>query len=839
MMQNILIVALWGLASYALQAQPLLFTPTGPGGGGYMYSPAIHPANPNQLFLVCDMGGVYHSANSGQTWDLIPFQQLLSQVKGQVQFTSDPQVMYSLHRSLTNTESPLFRGEIAKSTDGGQHWNVLDDPTDSGVHQLFADPNHSGRLLCSEYNRLFFSNNGGNSWTEVFHPADDQMWLGGVFWDGANIYVGTGKGLLVSKNNGQSFVLENHSGLPAGKGIFHLNGAKQSGVTRLFIISAQADQLNAWNNLLDLKPAIDDLYRMNYTPAANWVNTRNNIPQAAEIQLIDLAATSINTVYCSGEINGQPHLFKSTDGGNTWVNTFKAPENENIATGWGGDYGAFSYLWNGAPLGLEVALNNPDILVATDGYSHISTDGGASWRQLYVQTADQNPIGAPTAVDKTYRSSGLNVTTGHHIHWLSQTEIFAACTDIGNQYSADGGQSWSFARNTFYPWGNIGNPNWYRILQRPDNQHLYAAISELNDMYMGERLTDEVLDNTFGMVLHSADKGLHWDTLFDFQRPVCWLAMDENDPNRLYASVIHHESGGIYRSTDGGLQWERLPSPARTEGHPYNIRVMHDGGLVVTFSGRALADGVTLTESSGVFFSPDGGDTWYDRTPPAMRFYTKDLIIDPADLSQNTWFATAWGRFTTFEGPNNAGNGGVYRTQDRGLTWERIFEHERCESVGISPHVPGALYVCVEFGGLFYTAQRQAPQPGFNRVESFPFARPKRVFFNPYIPGEMWVTTMGGATWIGQEQISPVNETSAVPTLEGIFSPSENSIYFVNIPENSHFLSVFNSTGHCIFQKTGSLAEKTTLPDLPAGVWYAHIRDRYGRPLGQIRWIKH
>ena len=108
----------------------------------------------------------------------------------------------------------------------------------------------------------------------------------------------------------------------------------------------------------------------------------------------------------------------------------------------------------------------------------------------------------------------------------------------------------------------------------------------------------------------------------------------------MYASVVDSATGGVFRSNNSGQTWVKLNLPARTEGHPYNIISLKDGGLVVTFSARAKEDGVTLTESSGVFYSPDGGTSWVDRTAPAMKFYTKELVVDPHDPSQNTWYST-------------------------------------------------------------------------------------------------------------------------------------------------------------------------------------------------------
>ena len=736
----------------ALPAQsgwPAAFTPHGPGGGGYMYSPAFSPHQPEEVFLVCDMGGVYRSRDGAASWAVQPYTQLVSSVKGKVQFTSDPDILYVCRRSRTNLDDPLWRGEIAKSTDGGDNWQVMADPTGSGVHRLEADPNSTQRLLLNEYNQLFFTSDGGNTWSAVFQPTDGQMWLGGVVWDGNHIYVGTNQGLLVSHNNGQSFAIESHAGLPAGAGIYQLSGAKSGNSLRLFCLTAVAADMYAWLEPLDFRRQLSGMFRMDYSGTAAWTDITTNIPDEVEINWVDLAKNNLETIWAGGANDSDmPFVFKSENGGLSWVNTWLAVDNQNVKTGWAGEYGAFSLLYAGAPLGFDVDDQNPSRVIFTNGYSQMTTDGGVTWVSNYVDTTTLNPAGAPTPLNRFYRSSGLDVTTAHHLIWLDDQQIFAANTDIGQTYSADGGDSWTFAHNLFYPWGNVSDNNWYRIVQHPVSHDLFGATSQINDIYLGYRIQDAQITGG-GLVVKSADGGMSWDTLYDFGHPVVWIELDKNNPERMYASVVDPVAGGVYRTDNGGVSWTKLPAPPRTQGHPYNIISLNDGGLVVTFSARALEDAVTLTESSGVFYSADGGNTWQDRTAQAMRFYTKDIIADPHDPTQNTWYATVWGRFTTFEGPNNAGNGGLYKTTDRGLNWTRIFEHERAESITIHPTQPDVAYVTVENEGLFFSNQIQEVQPVFDRVTTFPFWRPKRVFFKPGSACEVWVTTMGGGLWRG------------------------------------------------------------------------------------------
>ena len=745
----IFLTLIWAVLAQVVMAQHPEFSPRGPGGGGYQYSPAISPHDPDDAFLVCDMAGVYSTRDGGHHWALIPFQEIVSTVKGQIQFTTDPMICFSVSRSLTNQNDPLFRGEPVRSSDGGLSWEKMNDPTSSGVHRLFADPSSTQRILLSEYDRLFYSSDGGQNYQEVWVPDDGRCWLGGVVWVGEDIYIGTHQGLLVSHDGGQQFDLENYPGLPSGSGIFQLAGTVDPIGLHLFAITCQADQMNAWLEVLDLESFLDGFFQLTIDSngGSAWLDTRGNMPEDVRVQWVDLSAGQSEIVWATGDIEDQPMVFRSDDGGLSWTNTFLIDQNANIQTGWGGDGGAFSYQWGGRPLGLDVSTNDPDHVLVTDGFSHQTKDGGVTWEAIYVTPESRHAAGQLSQVDAFYQSSGINVTTGHHLLFMARDSIFSANTDIGQTWTEDGGVSWTFKRNVFYPWGGVSDNNWYRMLRHPDGQTLYAAVADVNDMYLGYRITDESIEWSDGMVLHSTDQGMTWDTLHYFGRPVVWLAQDPNSPDRLFASVVHHEEGGIYRSLDGGITWEKCPLPSRTEGHPYTIEVLQDGSVVVTFSARAESDGVTLTPSSGVFYSADGGLTWTDKSNAEMLYYTKDLVVDSNDPDQNTWYVTVWGRFTVFPGPVNEGNGGLYRTTDRGDSWERIWSHERTESVTFHPSNQDVLYMTVEDEGLFLSTNIQDDQPLFSLVAEFPFPRPKRVFFNPFDEQDMWVTTMGGGLW--------------------------------------------------------------------------------------------
>src|SRR5262249_3458463 len=212
-------------------------------------------------------------------------------------------------------------------------------------------------------------------------------------------------------------------------------------------------------------------------------------------------------------------------------------------------------------------------------------------------------------------------------------------------------------------------------------------------------------------------------TMHDFGHVVMWVQTDPTNSNRLYAAVAHSSAGGIYVTNNAqagaASTWTKLASPPRTQGHAFNIRVLNDGTLVVSYAGRRDSAGA-FTATSGVFASTDGGQSWQDRSDHSMRYWTKDMATDPHDTTQNTWYASGcsgWG------GPPN-GLGGLYKTTNRGQTWTRINALDRVNSITISPNNPDEAYLTTETEGLWYTSNLNAANPTFTEVAGYKFMQP-------------------------------------------------------------------------------------------------------------------
>jgi photosystem II stability/assembly factor-like uncharacterized protein len=115
--------------------------------------------------------------------------------------------------------------------DGGVTWQPLaGDPTGGGAFALFADPDATNRLIVSDYSNVYFSSDGGETFNVEFTEGNG-CYLAGAFFDGANIFVGTEFGLLVSTNDGTSFTLTAGGIDTNNEVIFSFAGAKQHEMT--------------------------------------------------------------------------------------------------------------------------------------------------------------------------------------------------------------------------------------------------------------------------------------------------------------------------------------------------------------------------------------------------------------------------------------------------------------------------------------------------------------------------------------------------------------------------------------------------------------------------------
>ncbi len=772
-------------------SDPFIWESRGIGAGGALFSPTISPHDPNTIYMATDMSSVFKTENFGQTWETIHFNQLWGGINSHVRFTSDPTILYTV--SLADD----FRTPM-KTIDGGQTWSqITGDPTYREAYGLHADPESTNGVLIASYDTLYYSSDGGEHFASV-HTHPDGLHIAGVFWNGNEIFVGTDKGLLVSTDRGATFSFAQLAGISGDEAMVSFSGAKVNGIIRFFTVTLGSPDV--WPGLTGAE-CIEyrGVYRLDWGENS-WTSITSGLPESAHPFFVATALDDIDTAYLAGgDLESSfPMVYKTVDGGNTWQDIFLAENNQNISTGWCGNKGDLEWWYPEFALGLAVSPNDSNRVIVTDlGFVHVTDDGGENWGQAYVDPLTENPPGSITPKGGVYKGVGLEQTSVWWLHWADKDTLLAAFTDIRGIRSTDGGTRWTSGISSGLPHNTT-----YHFVEHPDTKVIYAATSSVHDMYEVPYLADEKIDGGEGHVIMSHDKGERWHLLKDFGHPVIWLAIDPDDPDTLYASVIHSQEGGIYvthnLSAGCSATWERLTPPPRTEGHPFNIHLLNDGTMVVTYSGRRDSDGV-FTESSGVFVSQDRGITWEDRSDPNMVRWTKDIVIDPHDPDQNSWYASVFSHW----GTSPIDVGGLYHTTDRGQTWNRLTtDLFRVDSCTLHPENPDILYLSTEAQGLWKTTNLTDPTPTFTLVEGYLFKEPVRIFFNPYDSSEIWTVSYGAGMHVnrsGTVLLVPTEVSVVLPTTQAeidaapvhMYTKSDSITFSCNVPLYGENVDIF------------------------------------------------
>jgi photosystem II stability/assembly factor-like uncharacterized protein len=163
---------------------------------------------------------------------------------------------------------------------------------------------------------------------------------------------------------------------------------------------------------------------------------------------------------------------------------------------------------------------------------------------------------------------------------------------------------------------------------------------------------------------------------------VCRLAGVAGDPRTYYAATA---SGGIWKSTDGGVRWKPVADELSTSTFGSIAVAPSDPNVVYAGSGEANIRG-NVVQGDGLYRSTDAGKSW--RRVLALAGQVGALVVDPrnADVA----FAAVLGK--PF-GPGEAR--GVYRTRDGGRTWAKVLYVDSdtgASDVALDPQNPRVVF---------------------------------------------------------------------------------------------------------------------------------------------------
>ncbi|MFK7922940.1 MAG: WD40/YVTN/BNR-like repeat-containing protein [Bacteroidia bacterium] len=236
--------------------------------------------------------------------------------------------------------------------------------------------------------------------------------------------------------------------------------------------------------------------------------------------------------------------------------------------------------------------------------------------------------------------------------------FYFGSTGGGVWRTKDGGQSWENISDGYFG-GSIGA----------------VAVSEYdpNVLYVGggEKTVRGNVSYGYG-VWKSVNAGKSWQQMgLENTRHISRIRIHPKNPDRVYAAVMGDlykpsKERGVYRSDDGGENWERILFANKDAGavdltlDPSNPRILYASTWRIRRTPYSLSSG---GEGSALWKSTDGGDTWEELSKkegfPDGPLGIIGVTVSP-QRSDRVWAIV------------EAEEGGVFRSDDGGETWRRF-----------------------------------------------------------------------------------------------------------------------------------------------------------------------
>lgn len=172
----------------------------------------------------------------------------------------------------------------------------------------------------------------------------------------------------------------------------------------------------------------------------------------------------------------------------------------------------------------------------------------------------------------------------------------------------------------------------------------------------------------------STDAGDTWQRIgLEDSQHISRIRIHPQNDEVVYAAVMGHLFGsnvqrGVYRSRDGGANWERVLFVSDEVGavdlamDPTNPRILYASFWRVLRTPYGLESG---GDGSGLWKSVDGGDNWVELTAndglPKGTIGISGIAVSPTN-NKNVYAIV------------EAENGGVFRSKDGGASWSKVNE---------------------------------------------------------------------------------------------------------------------------------------------------------------------
>jgi photosystem II stability/assembly factor-like uncharacterized protein len=612
--------------------------------GGRCTSIAVHPQNPDTLYIGSAGGGVWRSDDAGVTWASQWYSEPILNIGSLAIDPKNPDTVFCGTGEANGSADSYAGIGLYRTLDGGQTWTLLAPSQTTGLPRrigtIAIDPFDSTHILLGGVTHdtgdaaaMFTSRDGGSTWTR------ENFVSTGNYWCHAVVFHPTAQGVIFAafdENGAHNGIWRTDDGganwqqLTTG-----LPDPSTTGRISLAIAPSAPDTIyaiaaNSTEGVLGVFKSVNR--------GAAWTSI-GGTEFAKEGQMtygncIVVHPTDPNHVLCGGV-----DLHMTTDGGQTWTR----------ATQWDADRGKPQYA-HADHHALVMPASKPGRLYdANDGGMDMSEDGGSNWANR------SNGIAATMFYDIDVAQSNGQVFGGGAQDNGTIMTLDGKPGDFTDVLGGDGGWMVFDPQDVNHFYGSYYN---FHIFRWKAGQSTEVTpkmpTAEHNSVWMVYILMDpndsKTVYTASTRVWRTSNDGGSWKAVSPVldNTPVSAIEVARANSKYVYVGT---EKGGFFRSTNGGSNWSGnlasavLPGSivTRIETSPTNAQT-----VFLTVGG---------TGHSHVFRSDDAGATWKDSDggslPDAPHNAIACSIAEP-----NRVFV--------------ASDAAVFQSDDAGATWSNI-----------------------------------------------------------------------------------------------------------------------------------------------------------------------
>ena len=616
---------------------------------GRATSIAVHPTDPNTVYLGTAAGGVWKTTDGGQTWVPITDSQASLAIGAVAIDPNNPSTIYA------GTGEPDFSGDsyygqgLLKSNDSGATWTLIRAPFTTGdtapdFTSIAVQPGNSNVVLAGNFNGygqsgLFRTADGGNTWTRVLSPGGFTGVTAVMFdvKDPTIAYAGIG-GYYSSSTIATASV---YKSTDSGQTWTSIAGSGTTGVPL-----PSAVLRTALTETSDGKTLFAAFANSNFSAPGTIYSTTNSGTSWTQIQVpnatvldwysnaIAVSPTNSSVLFIAGS-----GLYQSIDGGQTWSASNQVYPDEH---------------------GFAFSADGTKMYVADDGGIYVTATPTIANPPFSAINETLNTLtfypgfslvpGQANSLLAGSQDHGLNLYTGTPSAWESG-DAFKYCGDGGSAYIDPQGKfayahCWGGAANWIANSTGESVPSSWQSAQagigakdrvpwvvdiKGDQQNTATVYTATNYLYQStdsagswtaispDLTAGNSAINTIGVspsdsntiytgagdgtvsVTNNALAGTSatWKTLTGLpNRSITKILVQPDSKNDVYLTVGGFDSGHVFHSTNAGASWTDISGDLPNT--PVNS-ILLDQDLLNT---------IYVATDIGVFVTTNGGTNW-------------------------------------------------------------------------------------------------------------------------------------------------------------------------------------------------------------------------------------